>query len=99
MANTVEITFYEKTYGHCPSCVSQKKIVDAWVKKNPDSKINLEFKSAEENLNYLKEKHGEVLAAPVIEILRNGERHVVIGNNPDILADCLNGLDSVWDEL
>lgn len=103
MASTlkvVEIDFYEKVYAHCPACVSQKKIVEAWIEKN-ESDLDITYRKfpLEEHVEELQEKHRGLLGAPVIEILRNGERHVVSGNNPDILADYLNGIDSVWDEL
>lgn len=94
----IKVNFYEKTYGVCPSCNAMKSSLNSWEEKHPSVDVSVKFFSVEDNLDKVKEKYPEVEQAPVIEVIRDGEVHMVSGNNPDILEDYLGGLDSVWDE-
>lgn len=94
----VDVLFFEKTLSRCPSCLSMKKTLEAWEKKHPEVHVDTAYLPVEQHIDYIQKEHPNIQEAPVIEVHRDGEKHVVSGNNPDILVDYLSGLDSVWDD-
>lgn len=97
MSPKVKITFYTKTMGRCTNCEAMKTALHRWI-DDYDGNVELITLSAEDCIGILKEKYGDSLGqAPVIEITRSGKEYVVTGNNPDIMVDYLNGVDSIWD--
>ena len=94
----INVRFYTKSYSRCGSCDAMKTTLAHWEEEHPEADLTVEFLSAEDNIGYIHDNYPNVQEAPVVEITRGRKFNVVSGNNPDILVDYLNGLDSVWDE-
>lgn len=95
----VDVKFYTKAYSRCTQCDGMKTALLNWEEEHPEHDLNVEFIAVEENLDEVQAKYPKVQSAPIVEITRGRSTEVVSGNNPDILEDLLNGLDSVWDDL
>lgn len=93
----IDVTVYEKTRSHCPQCDDMRKHFEHWL--NDDDNVHHDVTrvvlSAEDNRDALIELGA--MSAPVYVIERDGNQNVVSGNNPDVMIDALNGVDSIWD--
>lgn len=94
-----EITFFEKKYSHCPSCIVMRTAIEKWAADNPEEELVMTSLSAEDNISFLRENYPNHKQAPVVLMTRDGYDMVVSGRNPDILVDMLGGLDDLWEEV
>lgn len=95
----IDVKFYTKAYSRCTQCDAMKTALLSWEEEHPEHDVDVEFVAVEEHLDEVQAKYPKVQSAPIVEVTRGRSTEVVSGNNPDILEDLLNGLDSVWDEL
>lgn len=93
----IDVTVYEKTCSPCQQCDDMRRHFERWL--NDDDNVHHDVTrvvlSAEDNRDALIELGA--MSAPVYVIDRDGKQNVVSGNNPDVMIDALNGVDSIWD--
>lgn len=93
----IDVTVYEKTRGRCTQCDDMRKIFERWLDDddNVHHDVTRIVLSAEDNRDALIELGA--MSAPVYVVERDNRQTVISGNNPDVMIDALNGVDSLWD--
>lgn len=93
----IHIVRWEKTTTACPQCDNMRRHVDKWLEVNGDDhEVVITNESAEDDRDYLIDIGATT--APVYMVERDGVETTVMGNNPDILLDALDGQEEIWED-